>query len=162
RLRTLHERLAELGLALEVYPSNLGGTLAGWFATGGIGLNAFVHGRALDSVLAADLLLPSGEHLRFHADGRLDVPDGPRRRTLAACGRTTRRARGGGFRVPSRRVRTCRGRASRVPPIWGRPRARIRAARPTSMWTSSTSRSRGASRPRCRKYPGAPPCSERR
>ena len=75
RMRELHRRLAERDLALKVYPSNLGGTLAGWFATGGIGMNAFGHGRALDSVLAADLLLPSGEHVRFHADGRLDVPD---------------------------------------------------------------------------------------
>jgi FAD/FMN-containing dehydrogenase/ferredoxin len=84
RLRTLHEKLAGRGLALKVYPSNLGGTLAGWFATGGIGLNAFGHGRSLDSVLAADVLLPSGEHVRFHADGRLGVPDGRHRRTLPA------------------------------------------------------------------------------
>ncbi len=84
RLRIVHQRLAEHGLALEVYPSNLGGTLAGWFVTGGIGLNAFVHGRALDSVRAADVLLPAGEHVRFHDDGRLDVLDDGARRTLAA------------------------------------------------------------------------------
>ncbi len=84
RLRAVHERLAERGLALRAYPSNLGGTLAGWFATGGIGLNAFGRGRALDTVLAADVLLPSGEHVRFHADGRLDVPDGRHRKTLPA------------------------------------------------------------------------------
>jgi len=85
RLRTVHRKLAEHGLALRVYPSNLGGTLAGWFVTGGIGLNAYGHGRALDSVRAADLLLPSGEHVRFHDDGRLDVPDSDgRRRTLVA------------------------------------------------------------------------------
>src|SRR5205814_6792108 len=29
--------------------------------------------------------LPSGDHVRFHDDGRLDVPDGVRRRTLAAA-----------------------------------------------------------------------------
>src|SRR5262245_116405 len=52
RLRAIHRRLAERDLALRVYPSNLGGTLAGWFATGGIGMNAFGHGRALDSVRA--------------------------------------------------------------------------------------------------------------
>jgi FAD/FMN-containing dehydrogenase/ferredoxin len=84
RLRTIHQRLAEKGLALKVYPSNLGGTLAGWFATGGIGLNAFGHGRALDSVRAADVLLPAGEHVRFHDDGRLGVPDGARRKTIPA------------------------------------------------------------------------------
>jgi len=84
RLRTVHQRLAGRGLALKVYPSNLGGTLAGWFATGGIGMNASGSGRALDSVLAADVLLPSGEHVRFHADGRLGVPDGRHRKTLPA------------------------------------------------------------------------------
>jgi FAD/FMN-containing dehydrogenase/ferredoxin len=84
RLRTIHERLAERGLALSSYPSNLGGTLVGWFVTGGVGMNAFGRGRALDSVKAADLLLPSGEHVRFHDDGRLDVPDGKHRKTLAA------------------------------------------------------------------------------
>ncbi|HYM82112.1 MAG TPA: FAD-binding protein [Candidatus Limnocylindria bacterium] len=82
RLRTIHERLAERGLALKVYPSNLGGTLVGWFVTGGIGLNAFAHGRSLDSVRAADLLLPTGEHVRLHDDGRVDVPDGAKRHTL--------------------------------------------------------------------------------
>ena len=74
RLRTVHQRLAERGLALRVYPSNLGGTLTGWFVTGGIGMNAFGHGRALDQVRAADVLLPAGEHVRFHDDDRLDVP----------------------------------------------------------------------------------------
>jgi FAD/FMN-containing dehydrogenase/ferredoxin len=83
RLRTIHERLAERDLALLAYPSNLGGTLVGWFATGGIGLNAFFHGRALDTVRAADLLLPDGEHVRFHDDGRLDVTDGGKRETLS-------------------------------------------------------------------------------
>lgn len=83
RLREIHRRLAERGFALSVYPSNLGGTLAGWFVTGGIGLNAFGRGRALDFVRAADVLLPSGEHVRLHDDGRLDVPDGSsHRRTL--------------------------------------------------------------------------------
>jgi FAD/FMN-containing dehydrogenase/ferredoxin len=84
RMRVIHQRLAQHGLALRVYPSNLGGTLVGWFVTGGIGLNAFAYGRALDMVRAADVLLPAGEHVRFHDDGRLDVPDeGPRRKTLA-------------------------------------------------------------------------------
>jgi ferredoxin len=64
----------------------LGGTLVGWFVTGGIGLNAYGRGRALDGVRAADVLLPAGEHVRFHDDGRLDVPDeGHRRKTIAAA-----------------------------------------------------------------------------
>ncbi len=83
RLRTVHQRLAEHGLALRAYPSNLGGTLAGWFVTGGIGMNAFGRGRALDHVRAADVLLPAGEHVRFHDDGRLDVPEETGRQTLA-------------------------------------------------------------------------------
>ncbi|TMQ68814.1 MAG: FAD-binding oxidoreductase [Candidatus Eisenbacteria bacterium] len=84
RLRTIHQTLAQRGLALSAYPSNLGGTLVGWFVTGGIGLNAFARGRALDTVRAADVLLPGGEHLRFHDDGRLDVPEDRHRRTLPA------------------------------------------------------------------------------
>ena len=85
RLRTVHERLAAAGSALKVYPSNLGGTLAGWFVSGGIGLNAFGHGRALDSVLSVDVMLPNGEHVRFHANDRLDVMDEttPHRTTLS-------------------------------------------------------------------------------
>jgi glycolate oxidase len=83
RLRTIHAKLAERGLALKVYPSNLGGTLAGWFLTGGIGLNAFGNGVALDSVRVADVVLPNGEHVRFHDDGRLDAPgEGSHRLTL--------------------------------------------------------------------------------
>src|SRR5437773_3925519 len=60
RLKTIHARLAARELALSVYPSNLGGTLAGWFATGGIGMNAYGRGRARDNVRAADVLLPAG------------------------------------------------------------------------------------------------------
>ena len=84
RLRTIHARLAERGLALCAYPSNLGGTLAGWFATGGIGMNAYGGGRARDSVRAADVMLPDGEHVRFHDDGRIDVPEGAAHRRLSA------------------------------------------------------------------------------
>ncbi len=83
RMRTIHKQLGEQGFALGVYPSNLGGTLAGWFLTGGVGLNAYGRGRALDSVRAADLLLPSGDQVRFHDDGRFDVVEGHSHRTLA-------------------------------------------------------------------------------
>ncbi len=77
RLRRVHRVLARRGLALPVYPSNLGATLAGWLATGGAGLNGFGPGRVLDIVRAADVVLPSGELVRFHADGRLDVAAHP-------------------------------------------------------------------------------------
>ncbi len=76
RLRRVHRALARRGLALPVYPSNLGATLAGWLVTGGAGLNAFGPGRVLDIVRAADVVLPSGELVRLHADGRLDVAAG--------------------------------------------------------------------------------------
>ncbi|HEY2953710.1 MAG TPA: FAD-binding protein [Candidatus Eisenbacteria bacterium] len=97
RLRTIHQRLAEQDLALRAYPSNLGGTLAGWFATGGIGMNAFGRGRALDSVRAVDVALPAGEHVRFHDDGRLDVPDGRHRRTLGDAAEVAAWFRGLGY-----------------------------------------------------------------
>jgi glycolate oxidase len=84
RLRTVHQKLAERGLALRSYPSNLGGTLAGWFVTGGIGMNAYGRGRAVDSVRAADVILPSGEHVRFHDDGRIDAPDASGKRSTLA------------------------------------------------------------------------------
>lgn len=74
RMRAIHRRLADHELALPVYSSNLGGTYVGWFVTGGLGLNAFGRRRAGDIVRAADVVLPSGELVRFHADGRLDVP----------------------------------------------------------------------------------------
>ena len=84
RFRTLHRRLADADLALPVYPSNLGGTFAGWLMTGGIGLNAFGRGRALEAVRSADVVLLTGERLRFHDDGRLDVPgEGGHRATLS-------------------------------------------------------------------------------
>jgi len=84
RLRDVHRKLAEMKLALASYPSNLGGTLIGWFVTGGVGMNAFARGRALDSVRAADVILPSGDHIRVHDDGRLDVDSDGKRRTLPA------------------------------------------------------------------------------
>ena len=71
RMRSLHRELHERGLALGTYPSNLGGTYAGWLATGGIGMNAYGRGRALDLVRWLDVLLPGGELVRLHADGGL-------------------------------------------------------------------------------------------
>lgn len=65
RMRPLHTALRAAGLALPVYPSNLGGTFAGWFATGGIGLNAYGRGRAYDTVEALEVVLPSGEMVRL-------------------------------------------------------------------------------------------------
>ena len=74
RFRAVHRELARHDLALPVYPSNLGATFAGWLAGGGIGLNAYGGRRAVDIVRAADVALPDGSLVRFHKDGRLDVP----------------------------------------------------------------------------------------
>ena len=73
RLKQIHARLADHGMALKTYPSNLGGTLAGWFSAGGLGLNSFAHGPVQNQVRALSVVLPRGEHVRFHDDGRLDV-----------------------------------------------------------------------------------------
>ena len=73
RFKQIHATLAKAGLALKTYPSNLGGTLAGWFSAGGLGLNAFKYGRVQNQVRALSAVLPRGEHVRFHDDGRLDV-----------------------------------------------------------------------------------------
>ena len=75
RMRPLHAELANAGFALPVYPSNLGGTYTGWFATGGVGLNAFGNGRALDWVHSADVVLPSGEELRLFENGDITLLD---------------------------------------------------------------------------------------
>jgi FAD/FMN-containing dehydrogenase/ferredoxin len=73
RLKSIHALLAAEGLALATYPSNLGGTLAGWFSAGGLGLNSFKHGPVQDQTRALSIVLPRGEHVRFHHDGRLDA-----------------------------------------------------------------------------------------
>ena len=86
RMRPLHRSLAAAGWALPVYPSNLGGTYAGWLATGGVGLNAFGNGRALDPVRSADLVLPTGDAVRLHADGSISLLD-PVQRMSADEGR---------------------------------------------------------------------------
>jgi FAD/FMN-containing dehydrogenase/ferredoxin len=74
RFRVVHAKLAERGLSLSVYPSNLGGTYAGWLATGGIGLNSYGHGRAVDHVEWIEVVLPTGEPLRIRQDRTVQVP----------------------------------------------------------------------------------------
>ena len=80
RMRSLHAELRRHGLALPVYPSNLGGTFAGWFATGGIGLNAYGRGRAIDVLEALEVALPSGERVRIAREGLWSIAaDGTRK-----------------------------------------------------------------------------------
>ena len=73
RFKHIHARLAAEGLALATYPSNLGGTLGGWFSAGGVGLNSFKYGPVQTQVRALSVVLPRGEHVRFHDDNRLDL-----------------------------------------------------------------------------------------
>lgn len=73
RFRPVHEKLRARGLALRVYTSNLGGTFAGWFATGGVGLNAYSGGRARDSVRWADAVLLSGDVVRLFRGRDLEI-----------------------------------------------------------------------------------------
>ena len=94
RFKKIHAELASQGLALATYPSNLGGTLAGWFSAGGLGLNAFAHGPVQAHVRALTMVLPGGEHLRLHADGRLDVLSPESRRLTAEEGRAWLEKRG--------------------------------------------------------------------
>jgi len=84
RLRIVREALAKEGLALLAHPSNLGGTLAGWFATGGLGLNSFRHGPVASQALTVEVALPRGEAVTFHRNGSLEVDEEERRRTVAA------------------------------------------------------------------------------
>jgi FAD/FMN-containing dehydrogenase/ferredoxin len=69
RFRIAHATLAREDRALRVYPSNLGGTFAGWLAAGGIGLNAFSPGRARDVVRWIEFVLPDGEIVRVERGG---------------------------------------------------------------------------------------------
>ena len=73
RFRPVHEKLQARALALRVYTSNLGGTFAGWFATGGIGLNAYAGGRARDSLRWAEAVLLSGDVVRLFRGRDLEV-----------------------------------------------------------------------------------------
>jgi FAD/FMN-containing dehydrogenase len=144
RLRAIHRRLAERNLALRVYPSNLGGTLAGWFATGGVGLNAYANGRALDSVRAADVVLPAGEHVRLHDDGRVDVPDGAgHRRTLGETGEIAGVVPEPRLRAAhARRFRAQRGRARRAGASHGGDRGAAHARRVPALVRVARARAR--------------------
>ena len=128
RLRRVHRALARRGLALPVYPSNLGATLTGWLTTGGAGLNAFGPGSVLDIVRAADVVLPDGELVRFHCRRA------PRRRRPTGGARPARRRRPtGGARPPRRRCPAGGARPSRGRPRPGRGlvcRTRPAAVRP--------------------------------
>ena len=95
RLRELHAALARVGRALPVYPSNLGGTYAGWLATGGLGMNARGRGAAHDPLLSIELCLPDGECIELARDGSMLVSEqGERRRLSEQESQSWFRARG--------------------------------------------------------------------
>ncbi len=65
-------RWADLGSALEVFglstaatPSSRFSTVAGWVATGGLGIESFKYGHVRESVVSARVILPSGEALEL-------------------------------------------------------------------------------------------------
>ena len=53
------------GLRVSTCPSSKFSTVGGWIATGGLGLNSFSRGHLSRSVLAVELVSPSGELKRF-------------------------------------------------------------------------------------------------
>src|SRR5262245_13595936 len=73
RFRPVHEKLAANGVAVRVAKATPGGTFAGWFATGGIGLNAFSGGRARDAVRWAEVVLLSGDVVRLFRGRDLEL-----------------------------------------------------------------------------------------
>ncbi len=147
-MRDIHRRLAERGLALPVYSSNLGGTYAGWFVTGGVGLNAFGGRRAADIVRAADVVLPVR---RARALPRRRAP----RRARPRCARRAPRGPGRRGRGVVPRPRPASPSASPISPA-------ARASSASSCSSCSTSAGAPTSAPSCsssgtRRTPSRPP-----
>ena len=60
RWADIDHELEKLGLALNTCPSSKFSTVAGWMATGGMGLNSYSKGHLRESVQAASLVTPDG------------------------------------------------------------------------------------------------------
>ena len=149
RFREIHHRLAEHGLALPVYSSNLGGTFAGWLVSGASGLNGFGPGDAVDVVRAADVVLPDGDLVRFHSDGRLDVPAEAPRRGHREVGR----------RQPPRPGSAAAASSPSASPIWSAARARWAPSCSSSWPSAGGRRSAPSSCPSPRSTTPSPPSS---
>ncbi len=77
RWEDLLKRVNKLGFDLRSYPSSLpSSTVGGWLAQGGSGFGSYEFGPIRDNVLAARVVLPSGEIVTYNADElRLYVAD---------------------------------------------------------------------------------------
>ncbi|MBU0684566.1 MAG: FAD-binding protein [Thermoplasmatota archaeon] len=60
RWADLDNELEKIGLSLNTTPSSKFSTVAGWVATGGMGLNSFSKGHLSSSVLSVELVTPDG------------------------------------------------------------------------------------------------------
>lgn len=67
RWADIDQALEKDGLALNTSPSSKFSTVAGWLATGGMGLNSFSRGHVGASVLSLDLVTSEGKKLEFSA-----------------------------------------------------------------------------------------------
>jgi len=67
----LADHLRAEGLALRTYPTSHFSTVAGWVATGGLGIHSLKYGHLRDNVVALQLVTPTGE-LRWITS---DAPD---------------------------------------------------------------------------------------
>jgi FAD/FMN-containing dehydrogenase/ferredoxin len=61
RWADLGSELEALGLSTATAPSSRFSTVAGWVATGGLGIESFKYGHIRESVVSARVVLPSGE-----------------------------------------------------------------------------------------------------
>jgi FAD/FMN-containing dehydrogenase/ferredoxin len=65
RWADLGSALEALGLSTASTPSSRFSTVAGWVATGGLGIESFKYGHIRESVVSARVILPSGEALEL-------------------------------------------------------------------------------------------------
>ncbi|HSR10283.1 MAG TPA: FAD-binding protein, partial [Thermodesulfobacteriota bacterium] len=73
RFLDVERELARRGLALFAMPSGKGGTVAGWIATGGVGLGTFRHGPVSRHVESLRVVTPNGDIRELKA-GDPDLP----------------------------------------------------------------------------------------
>jgi FAD/FMN-containing dehydrogenase/ferredoxin len=65
RWADLASALESFGLSTATTPSSRFSTVAGWVATGGLGIESFKYGHIRESVVSARVVLPSGESLEL-------------------------------------------------------------------------------------------------
>ena len=70
RWSDLADRLKPYGLCPVATPTSLFSTIAGWVATGGLGIGGFGYGHVIRSVLGAKIALPNGTLLELGVEDR--------------------------------------------------------------------------------------------